>query len=71
MIPRVRAEGHGAARPEILESRSHSTPPGRGLVEVWEGGHARAPAPVMERALDWVEDRVFLDADYNPALADA
>ncbi len=36
-------------------------PPGaRGLAEVWDGGHAWAPPEVFDRAMDWVEDAVFL-----------
>ncbi len=63
----------GAMDPNLRFARQirAATPPGQGLVEVWDGGHGWAPAPVMERALDWVEDRVFLDAGYDPALADA
>ena len=42
----------------------------RNLVEIWDGGHAWAPAPVFERALDWVEDKALLEAEYDAGLAD-
>jgi hypothetical protein len=63
----------GAMDPNLRYARQirAATPPGQGLVEVWDGGHSWAPAPVLARALDWVEDRVFLDGGYDPALADA
>ena len=42
----------------------------RSLVEIWDGGHEWAPAPAFERALDWVEDKALLEADYDPGRAD-
>lgn len=41
------------------------------LVEIWDGGHAWAPAEVFERALDWIEAEVLLADDYDPARVDA
>ncbi len=42
----------------------------RNLVEIWDGGHEWAPAPVFERALDWVEDKALLEAGYDAGRAD-
>lgn len=46
-------------------------PATRSLVEVWDGDHAWAPAPVFERALDWVVDAALLEAPYDPEQTDA
>jgi dienelactone hydrolase len=57
--------------PEAGRVRRGVPPPILSLVEVWDGGHAWAPAPVFERALDWVVDRALLDPAYDPQLSDA
>lgn len=41
----------------------------RSLVEIWDGGHEWAPAPAFERALDWVEDKALLEAEYDAGRA--
>lgn len=38
----------------------------RRLVEIWDGGHAWAPADVFDRALVWSVDAVVLDRPYSP-----
>lgn len=43
----------------------------RSLIEVWDGGHSWAPTPVFDRALNWIERKVFLEADYDERLTDA
>ena len=57
-----RREAHRIRRRLPLHTRS--------LVEIWDGGHECAPAPAFERALDWVEDKALLEADYDAGLAD-
>lgn len=57
--------------PHALRIRRGLPPTVRRMVEVWDGGHDWAPAPVAERALDWVEETAFVDADLGPAASDA
>lgn len=64
----------GYKDPNLYESRrirSGLPKNTRSMIEVWEGGHSWIPASVFERALDWVEDRALLEAEYNEDFADA
>ena len=56
---------------EARRLRAGVPPHTRRLIEVWDGGHRWAPAPVFDRTLDWIEDKVFLEAEYDEGLADA
>ena len=57
-------------RREAPRIRRRLPPHTRSLVEIWDGGHEWAPAPAFERALDWVEDKALLEAEYDPGRAD-
>jgi hypothetical protein len=64
----------GAADPNLhhtIRIRRGLPPTVKRLVEVWDGGHGWAPKPVAERALDWIEDKVFLEGDLGRARVDA
>ena len=39
-------------------------------MEIWDGEHEWAPAPAFEWALDWMEDKALLEADYDAGRAD-
>ena len=39
----------------------------RRMVEIWDGGHAWAPAEVFDRALDWMVDATLLERANDPA----
>ena len=38
-------------------------------MDIWDGGHEWAPAQAFEQALDWVEDKALLEAEYDAGLA--
>jgi hypothetical protein len=40
-------------------------------IEVFEGGHAWAPTDVFDRALDWLERKIFVEVDYDKNLKEA
>ncbi len=58
-------------RREARRVRAGVPPQTRTLVELWEGGHRWAPAPVFNRALDWLEEKSLLDQGYQTSLNDA
>lgn len=41
------------------------------LIEVWDGGHAWAPAPVFERGLDWMVEQTLIEAPYDATMEKA